>query len=383
MARILLTGGRAPAALELARIFKRAGHRVFLAESQPGNLSETSNAIQAHYHVPPPRQQRDAFIRALKEIIIKDQIDLLIPTCEEVFYVSMGLNQLAPLCRVYVDSIDRMENLHHKYRFIQLCQGYGLPVPETMPVSTLDDLQDAFQRWPRLVLKPVYSRFATQTLILPSLNSKLFARLQENGGSWVAQQYIEGIPYCSYTTVHQGQISAHAAYRSDFTAGQGATVVFKSNSHKGLFKWVETFCALFQFTGQIAFDFIETMDAQIYAIECNPRATSGVHLFANNPQLSEAILFPKTAPLFPLESVPSYMLSAAMLGYALPDAVKTHRFQNWVQTFFSSQDVIFRWDDPLPALCQVQSLFNFIYLGKRMGTSALQASTADIEWNGE
>lgn len=34
-----------------------------------------------------------------------------------------------------------------------------------------------------------------------------------------------------------------------------------------------------RFTGQIAFDFIEESDGTIRAIECNPRATSGITLF--------------------------------------------------------------------------------------------------------
>jgi predicted ATP-grasp superfamily ATP-dependent carboligase len=383
MAHILLTGGRAPATLELARIFHSAGHQVFLAESQPGSLSEPSKAIKKHFHLPPPRQQRAAFIQALKEIIQNNKIDLLVPTCEEVFYVSMGLNLLAPLCQVFVDSIDRLQALHNKFTFIKLAQNYGLSVPDTRLIKNQDDLYYAYQRWPQLVLKPVYSRFATRTRVLPSSDKNLLPHLEDNGANWVAQEFIKGISFCTYSTAHDGHLTAHATYRSDFTAGQGATIVFKSCRHPGLFKWVETFTALYHFSGQIAFDFIETPDGHVYAIECNPRATSGTHLFTNNPLFSQAFLVPGLDTLSPAEDNPSYMLSAAMFLYALPDAFKTHRLQSWMDTFFSSQDVIFRWDDPLPALCQIRSLLNFIHLGNRLGISALQASTADIEWNGE
>jgi hypothetical protein len=59
---ILLTGGRAPATLEIARAFHRAGHIVFMAESLPGHLSAPSNAVARDFLVPPPRQQMRAFL---------------------------------------------------------------------------------------------------------------------------------------------------------------------------------------------------------------------------------------------------------------------------------------------------------------------------------
>jgi len=71
MANILLTGGRAPAALELARVFHRAGHTVFMAESLRGHLSQPSNAIKANFVVPAPRQNGDAFIVPLKRSLWK------------------------------------------------------------------------------------------------------------------------------------------------------------------------------------------------------------------------------------------------------------------------------------------------------------------------
>ena len=90
MANILFTGGRAPATLELARAFHRASHMVFMAESLRGHLSEPSNALAENFLVPPPRQQTSAFLDTLESIVCENKIDLLIPTCEEVFYVAMG-----------------------------------------------------------------------------------------------------------------------------------------------------------------------------------------------------------------------------------------------------------------------------------------------------
>jgi hypothetical protein len=386
MANILLTGGRAPATLDLARSFHARGHRVFVAESLPHNLTAASNATQASFVVPPPRQQPVAFVDALAEIIRQQQIDLLIPTCEEIFYVAMGLEKLAALCTVFAEPIERLGLLHNKWSFIQTAQAAGLSVPETQIVETEADLHAAFTRWPRLVLKPVYSRFASRTRILPPASTD-FATLGASPISpWVAQEYLAGQPLCTYSVVHAGRLTSHAAYRSLFTAGQGATIHFQHADHPASLAWVERFVEAFGFTGQIAFDFIER-DGTVRAIECNPRATSGIHLLAAAPRFPAAFLdagmdclFPPAQPA-PILAAP--MLATAMLLYGLPAALGKRSLRHWWQTFHSGRDVIFRRDDMQPTLAQWRSILHFVGLGWRHRISALEASTRDIEWNGE
>ena len=136
------------------------------------------------------------------------------------------------------------------------------------------------------------------------------------------------------------------------------------------------------FTGQIAFDFIQTPDGQIYALECNPRATSGVHLLASNPRFVEAFLNPPMDCITPLDNS-SHMLSTAMLIYALPAAFKENNLRQWMNTFFTSNDVILNFKDPLPFLLQFRSLLAYMRLARQKGISPMEASTFDIEWNGE
>ncbi len=159
MANILLTGGRAPATLELARAFHRTGHTVFMAELARSHLSEPSRALKANFLVPPPRQQTGAFLQALREIVSRNKIDLLIPTCEEVFYVAMGRDALP--CKVFAESIEDLQTLHNKWSFAVQASNLGLAVPETFLVGSTDELLLAFAQWQKLIFKPVYSRFAS------------------------------------------------------------------------------------------------------------------------------------------------------------------------------------------------------------------------------
>ncbi len=375
---ILLTGGRAPATLDLARAFHQAGHMVFMAESLRGHLSEPSNALAENFLVPSPRYHTDGFLKALNEIITKYSIDLLIPTCEEVFYVAMGCDQLS--CKVFVEPIKRLDPLHNKWRFALQAVDTDLAVPETILVTNQDDLLHAYAQWRGLVFKPVYSRFAAQTLVLPPLK-KALARLNYDF-PWIAQEHLNGQQICTYSVCHHGHMTAHTAYLSEFTAGQGATIVFKHIDHPDIFRWVQKFVQAIRFTGQIAFDFMHTPDGEIFALECNPRATSGVHLLAQHPEFINAFL-DETMSCFTPGDHSSYMLSTAMLLYGLPASLKNGGFGKWWGAFSGSRDVIFDREDLKPFLFQFKSIFHYLKLAYEHGMSPLEASTFDIEWNGE
>lgn len=380
MKTILLTGGRAPAALELARVFHAAGHRVLMAESVKHHLSQPSRALTASFHVPPPRQQTAAYLDALKHIIITHQVDLLIPTCEEIFYVSLGHEALSQHCTVFVEPIELLRPLHHKSLFIQKAASYGLAVPETILLESPTHLPEAFDRWPALVLKPAYSRFASQTVIKPRFHQAQNLPISHDS-AWVAQQFIEGQQLCTYSIAHEGHLTAHTAYRAEFTAGQGAAIRFQHIDHAASLAWVQHFVATERFTGQIAFDFIETPSGEVLAIECNPRTISGAHLLARCPHFANAFLDPSTPCVTPPPDF-SAMLLTGMLVYGLPDALKQHTLAAWLKAFTTSHDVIYRATDPKPALLQWRSILHFIRSGYKHGITPLAASTLDIEWNG-
>ncbi len=378
---ILLTGGRAPATLDLARTFHRAGHTVFMAESLRGHLSQPSNAIKANFIVPAPRQNPEAFFIAIKNIVIENKIDLLVPTCEEIFYVAMRRDEIP--CTVFTEPLKKLDALHNKWNFVINAVQHGLHIPETMLVRTEDDLLHAFAQWRGLVLKPIYSRFASRTMILPPLKKALSTLKFDAKKPWVAQEYIPGKLYSSYSVCHNGRITAHASYPAKFTVGEGQpTIAFQHEDNPAIFWWVKTFVENNQFTGQIAFDLIQTPEGQIYGIECNPRATSGVHLLAAHPKFIEAFINPDLDCVTPLDNR-SHILSAAMLFYALPPTLTNGQFMEWLKTFLGSDDVVLNFKDPLPFLFQLRSLLATRAIASREKISMLEASTFDIEWNGE
>jgi predicted ATP-grasp superfamily ATP-dependent carboligase len=380
----LLTGGRAPVTLDLARLFSQAGYKVFIAESLKHHLCSYSQAVTKNFLVPPPRQNPQAYISALIEIIKQEKIRLLIPTCEEIFYIAAGLKELSLFCQVFTEPLDKLNILHNKYEFICLVEKIGLLTPKTWLLKTQQDLEQFLNSSipQKIVFKPVYSRFASHVQIVTKPVEKIPPLDIHTTRHWVAQEFIHGKHYCSYSITHQGQIKAMAVYPTIFTAGKGSCVYFAAIEHPKICQWVNTFVKSIQFTGQIAFDFIETPDGDLYPLECNPRTISAIHLFQSNDHLEQAFLN-ITDKIIQPTSGQSSMIAMAMIIYSLFPAILSNQFPDWLRKFLNSRDVLFRLSDPLPSLHIWIILLQFLQMSRQKSISLQQASTQDIEWDGE
>ncbi|MFD0710316.1 hypothetical protein [Paenibacillus sp. GCM10027626] len=396
ISNILLTGGRAPAALELARQFATAGHRVFAAESSRYHLCRVSAAVERSFSVPSPSKEPQAYIAALQAIIIECSIDMLIPTCEEVMYISQGLEQLSAYCHVFVPPLELMKQLHHKFAFIQLAQQLGFIVPATVLINSDNDwngIRDKFNA--PFILKPVYSRFASRVMLFDPLKLNRGAEWRAvtatpqgdklaGSDAWVAQQFIAGKQLCTYSVVHNGKVTAHAAYYTTYRAGLGASIYFEPAEHAAAAEWVAKFVKYIHFTGQISFDFIEASDGTLFPIECNPRATSGVHLFDAGRQLPDSFLRPDHI-VEPIVPCPEHrtMLSMAMLLFGLRQNPSWRGLKMWWRHFRQASDAVYRRDDKQPFWEQLRLLWDTRGISKRKRISLLAAATYDIEWNGD
>lgn len=398
--RVLLTGGRAPVALDLARQLSASGHDVFMAESCPCHLCIRSNAIVKNYTVPKPNENPDAYVLKLEEIIDEENIDWLIPTCEEIFYVARGLQVLSNKCRVFVDSYDKLKRLHSKWDFMTAVTEAGLPhAPATYLLQDKKDVEEILSARGKWVFKRVYSRFSSNVIIVNNENNHIIPKqmtrekilsllcndLQSKSDEslWVAQQFISGKSYCSYSVVINGQMTAHAVYPVEFTAGPGACVNFQTVDHPDIYNWVKRFVEFEDFTGQIAFDFIVTDGGDVYPIECNPRTTSGIHLFKEVDCLDQAFFQTHYKGAIQPNVKTKAMLAPAMLSYGLFQIRSLSLAWKWLKLFIQSKEVIFRMRDPLPFFQQFSLLWWSIKLSRQKKVSVMEATTLDIEWNGE
>jgi hypothetical protein len=99
-------------------------------------------------------------------------------------------------------------------------------------------------------------------------------------------------------------------------------------------------------------------------------------------QEKEAFLNPQMDCITP-DNNHSYILSTAMLIHGLISALKKKQFAKWINTFFTSSDVILDFTDPLPFLLQFRSIFSYSRIARKQNINPLEVSTFDIEWDGE
>lgn len=357
-------------ALELSRILGRSGARVIVAESSGGLLCRSSRFVNVLYRTPSPRYQTSEYISALLKIIQNETVDLIIPTCEEIFFISKFKDRLADECRVFVPEFEMIETLHRKDRFVDLAQSIGLAVPHTAPISLKEgQLSELSIRGDLVVVKPVHTRFGCETHIIHRNEYQSIKALVADGSrEWLVQEYLAGSEFHAYAVASNGCVLAMVVYRSlSFRRNGGPCLAFEAVAIAEIEEWVRHFVQKFSFSGQIAFDFITGEDGSPCAVECNPRATSGLHLLAELDGISEAFIDEKQLDLG------SRKLRSK--GLFLPCL-----FSNKREHF---KDVIFSWDDLLPCLAQIMTLSYFAAKAFLNRMSLGEAMVDDIRWDGE
>ena len=384
MKRILLTGARAPATLDLVRHFHRAGHEVYVADSIHLPLARLSRFAKKTFVVTKPASNPAQFAEDLVAIVRQFKIDIVVPTCEEIFYVASRLELFPSSTKIFSEPLSRLEVLHNKWKFVQELKSLGSKIlaPETHLANSFEDLTPWIDRgiaddW---VFKPVYSRFAARTLIGPKIAE--VAKLRPSPvDPWVIQRLINGKEFSTYSVAHNGKLRAHACYRSKYRAGLGSGIYFLPVDHASILDFVRAFALHQKFTGQIGFDLIQTEGGQLYVLECNPRATSGLHILDGVP-LAEAFLEPDGPLLEPTSTRPA-MLASVMFLFPFPEALWHRRIGVLFRDMLEARDVMFAWNDPLPALLSPLSLIEVLVTACRTRRPLTQAATFDIEWNGE
>lgn len=384
---VLITGARAPACLEWARAFAAAGWTVSVADSLKLPLSRFSQAVQHFVQLPPPRSQLTAYTQALQHVIRQQGIDLVIPTCEEAFYLSFIAPQLP--CPVLCSPFELMHQLHHKGQFAALTQQWAqhagaVQAPESILLESNQQAQawwqqacesaDARLDW---VLKPAYSRFANRACIRPAVARQIPIQVQA-GQPWLAQRFIAGREYCSYSVLQQGRLVAHSCYHPKYRVGQGSGIWFEPQQPQAVRQFVERFGAQTGYHGQVAFDYIEDACGRFFVLECNPRATSGVHLFAQQARELVQVTV-QGGDLLLCDTAPA-QVALAMWLFAAPK--HGWRKQFW-RDYRAARDVITRAGDHKPLWAQLPGLAEISLRALRQGCGLLKASTADIEWDGE
>lgn len=376
--KVLVSGARAPSCLEISRQLKLAGNEVFVSDCTSLTLSRFSNQFSGYLEFSSPRFEFERFKNDIEMFVHTNEINLVIPTCEEVFYLSRLKSEMKKDV-FFCDEFAKLKKLHSKMDFATLSKKWTLQTPETIQLEGFASWEKLNLKQKDFVFKPVFSRFATQTLI--DVKEETLRAHLSIGDSWVAQRRVVGKEICLYAICVKGKVTAFASYMPIYRAGLGAGVYLEPFYSEALVQFVESFAEDQKFHGQVAFDVIHSLESgKFELLECNPRATSGVHFFG--PELSKAITGETKNIVFGDRSYPR-MVAAAMVIYGAPWASLDYKkWKKFFEDYRRASDVVWDWKDLGPYVGQYLSFAGFIGLALKLGVSPISVSSRDIEYNG-
>ncbi len=425
---ILLTNGRFPVTLDLARQLHSAGHNVFVVDPMEYHVCKFSRAVKQSYYSPAPSIDALGYIKTVKEAVQKSQIDLIIPLHEEIFYLA-SCGDAEILDRLFAPKFDILYRLHNKWTFNALMLELGFDVPEAHLCKTLDDIRalDKSKEW---AVKPILGRGSTgvhhlhterKDEDLPTINVS-------DERPHIAQEWIRGKRYCTYGVFREGKMQAHGIYPVLETLDGSSSVYFQAIKHAGIRDYVLRIAETLKITGQLAFDFVETefdskdndhthatelmrergssgdmtaaqadagsnfstkFQPRLVTIECNPRATSGIHLWSRSPLLAKVLTSGIRSPYVPAPNAinrpePSVPLEEVLT--AEPDSGrqvgpgmfmwehKNATFKRYIEhmkRLILARDVVFSWTDICPVLVQPFLLTSYYEICRERGGISL------------
>ena len=379
---ILLTGARFPTTLALTRNLSNAKCKIYLCDSIHYYFSGRSKYVKKSFVVRSCKHDFSGFSEDIIYICKKYNINIIIPSTEESIYLARLSFRLSKKIILFCDIFEKLVELHNKYAFNKLVLNLGINAPNSYLIDCKKTAEKLIQENHNLIFKRVFSRSSSNVIVKPkSLHGLLNFELLDNN-PWMAQEYIEGKKLYTYSICYKGKLSAHVTYIDSLNLGIEASIAITNIKHPRVTAWVKRFVEEINYTGQMAFDFIETASKELYPIECNPRATNGLLFLCNKGRLSQSFIKNDNAIYEPKDKY-KIMFGLRVLLKWLEYKKKKSKKAIFIRSVYKSHtDFVFSITDPLPLIWCFLCHFEIIKISKKLNIPYKEAITEDIEFDG-
>jgi len=364
---VLLTLGRLPKGLDVARSFAAMGCRVVVAEPFSRHLVGASRAVANSVVVRPPSAGKRAYLEDLARVVREEGVDIVIPISEETMHVTFLRDLLPEGVTIFTPPPEALLPLYDKHGFTRLCAEYGVRAPETHMLGTPEAAALAARQ--AVVVKPIHSCSGRGLRILPAGSA-----LPADDAPCVVQGFVEGQVHSSCAIAHQGRILGNVIYRGAMFSGSVA-IVFERVENSRIEDWITRFVAASGHTGFISFDFILDAAGEPCGIECNPRTTSGIHFF-RNADIAPAVLHAR--PAAHRKEVRLQQFYSVLT--ALTGVMFRRGYFAVLRQLLGTKDVNWSWRDPVPSLTMTWTTWPIIRLAMQKGVPFGEVATLDVGW---
>lgn len=363
--KILITCPRAPVSIEWIKIAKRGSHQVVLVDSLDYPISKFY--INTTYvKIPSPRVDFSGYQREMEKLFLV--VDMVIPNCEDIFFLSKLKDSTSADVLFFMPDTKLLFTLHHKFEFFSLLNSH-IKIPESRLIRSKKDIKLNEET----VLKPVYSRFGRDVIRdVNSNNIKNIVITSEN--PWVQQKFIKGTAICNYAVCEYGKVVSHVVYKPMYLLNQAASTYFEYYEDARCESFIIEFAKVNNYHGQVAFDFIDD-GSDLYVLECNPRATSGLHLLSSSITIKYDGEINKESEILKK----SYRVGVSLYVLFGFKALLNGNFLKLYNNHKKAKNAL----DGLPFYSQFLSLYEMIKRAIIYNKPITSASTFDIEYDGE
>jgi predicted ATP-grasp superfamily ATP-dependent carboligase len=370
---VLLTLGRLPKALELARALGGLGARVLIAEPFALHVCRASRSVERCFRVPAPNTDPVAYLDAVEKIIRAEKVDILVPVSEEALHVTRLASRLPEHCVIFGPDHRQIVRLHDKLLFNRQAARLGLAVPETFQGHTPE--ADALALRSDYIVKPQHGCSGIGISLRRQASPLTTA---DRAPGMIVQTRLPGRHVSSFTIARNGKVLRTVLYTGLIHSGTVCVCFERIDDCPHAQRWVEHFVEAENYSGFISFDFIEDENGIAQAIECNPRLTSGIH-FADPDALARLVMFPEQSNEVELRPSRRFQEAHTALLEVYGSVLRPGEFYRRLKAFLTSKDVLFRVSDPLPFL--LFTPLSWPVLRQALtGTSLGKAATRDIVW---
>ena len=378
--KVLVTSSRTPFALDIVRKLAERGEEVYASDTYEAAPGSHSRFLAGHFVTASPQHDTSRFVADVSHAVRDAGIEVIVPAFEECFYLATARDALAP-ARLYTGEFPALARLHDKATFQRLVTELGLPTPETVVARSDEELRDAMARFPHYFARAAFSRGGVELLTNtgPLAGHVDPADVHPAPESpWLVQEFVEGPMVCSYSTLHDGRVTAHCTYEAPRQWEHSTGIQFRSVDSGESLAVVDRLGSELSYTGQLSFDFVRSPDG-LRMIECNPRPTDGV-LLMSTQEAVEGLLWPD-ADQHVVEPGRLVQLDFAVFGEIFQEGVR--EVPGSIRDLVRVSDQGAGWRDHLPALYSFLAFAHHARLGHRERRGLFEAMADDIVWNGE
>jgi predicted ATP-grasp superfamily ATP-dependent carboligase len=370
-----------PFALDAIRKLGERGHEVFACDSYDAAPGSHSKFVAAHFTTASASEDPAAFAADVERIAGENEIELVLPMFEEVFYLAAQHERISAVTRLYAPPFRTLAQVHDKGSFQELCERLEIRTPQTVLAHSRDELHEAVERFPRFFARAAFSRggvglFTNTGPLAGHMAIEDCDPTEAN--PWLVQEFVDGPMHCTYSALHDGAAASHMSYRAPRQWEHSTGIQFLSVDASDTLPVVERLGEELGWDGQMSLDFVATDDGLVM-IECNPRPTDGL-LLMSAEELERGLISPQPETLV-VEPGRTEQLDFAVFGQVFREPLK--EMPRSIKDLASIPGTDRGWHDALPKLFSFLAFAHHerMSLGER---KALFVAMADgITWDGQ